>query len=97
MIDAAKLLEMHKINASPEQIRLLQAYVSMLLDENTRQNLTAVKTEEEVWKRHILDAAMLQGRHAAQDVNAHFLPRLLPFGVVSANAGKSLEDVYLGK
>ena len=36
-------------------------------------------------------------RYAAQDVNAHFLPRLLPFGVVSANAGKSLEDVYLGK
>ena len=59
MIDAAQLFETHKINASSKQIRLLQAYVSMLLDENTRQNLTAVKTEEEVWKRHILDAAML--------------------------------------
>ena len=59
MIDAAKLFAMHKIDASPEKIRLLQAYVSMLLDENTRQNLTAVKAEEEVWRRHILDASML--------------------------------------
>lgn len=36
-------------------------------------------------------------RHAAQDVNAYFLPRLLPFGVVSVNSGKTLEDVYLGR
>ena len=34
---------------------------------------------------------------SAQDVNAYFLPRFLPFGVVSVNAGKSLEDVYLNK
>lgn len=36
-------------------------------------------------------------RHAVQDVNAYFLPRLIPFGVVSVNAGRSLEDVYLGR
>ena len=35
--------------------------------------------------------------HALKDVNARFLPILLPFGILSVNAGKSLEEVYLGK
>ena len=59
MFDAETLFAQHKISLTPDRFDLLRRYVAMLLEENTRQNLTAVRTEDEVWARHILDSAML--------------------------------------
>lgn len=41
------------------QYRQLNAYLSMILDENTRQNLTRVTDPEEMWRKHFLDSAVL--------------------------------------
>ncbi|MGD9812319.1 MAG: 16S rRNA (guanine(527)-N(7))-methyltransferase RsmG [Sphingobium sp.] len=37
----------------------LEAYVAILLDEMTRQNLIAESTRDQVWARHIVDSAQL--------------------------------------
>lgn len=37
----------------------LSQYAALLIDESTRQNVTAVRTEEEIWRRHFLDSAYL--------------------------------------
>ena len=37
----------------------LEAYAEMLLNEGNHQNVTALKTNEEIWLRHFLDAAFL--------------------------------------
>ena len=38
---------------------VLEAYVAALADENTRQNLVAASSLENVWQRHIADSAQL--------------------------------------
>lgn len=38
---------------------LLQGYVTLLLEENRRQNLIGRATEQAIWKRHIADSAQL--------------------------------------
>jgi 16S rRNA (guanine527-N7)-methyltransferase len=44
---------------SRETFEKLERYVSLLRDENTRQNLVSAATLERVWERHILDSAQL--------------------------------------
>ena len=44
---------------SRETSRLLEIYVRILLDENERQNLISKSTVEEIWQRHVADAAQL--------------------------------------
>jgi 16S rRNA (guanine527-N7)-methyltransferase len=44
---------------SRETFRLLEEYVSLLLDENQRQNLISRSTVGEIWERHIADGAQL--------------------------------------
>lgn len=39
----------------------LERYVSLLLDENNRQNLISSSSEPHVWSRHIVDSAQLLG------------------------------------
>ena len=46
-------------NVSRETSRLLEIYVRILLDENERQNLISKSTVEEIWQRHVADAAQL--------------------------------------
>jgi 16S rRNA (guanine527-N7)-methyltransferase len=44
---------------SRETFEKLEAYVSLLREENVRQNLVATSTLETIWERHILDSAQL--------------------------------------
>lgn len=45
---------------------LLERYVALLLDENSRQNLVARSTEATLWSRHLLDSLQL-ARFARDD------------------------------
>jgi 16S rRNA (guanine527-N7)-methyltransferase len=47
------------VDVPRETLDRLDAYVAMLLDESTRQNLIAASTTETIWTRHILDSAQL--------------------------------------
>jgi 16S rRNA (guanine527-N7)-methyltransferase len=40
----------------PAQLKALQRYESELLDWNSRHNLTAIRTSEEIWVKHFLDS-----------------------------------------
>lgn len=42
-----------------ETLARLERYVELLLDENSRQNLIARSTADEIWQRHIFDSAQL--------------------------------------
>lgn len=42
-----------------EAMPLLERYVALLLDENSRQNLIARSTEATLWGRHLLDSLQL--------------------------------------
>lgn len=46
-------------SVSRETLETLDAFVSLLLDENQRQNLISPGSIEHLWDRHILDAAQL--------------------------------------
>jgi 16S rRNA (guanine527-N7)-methyltransferase len=46
-------------NVSRETYGLLERYISLLLDENERQNLISKSTVDEVWNRHVADGAQL--------------------------------------
>ena len=49
------------VSFEPGEVESLGRYLAMLLDENTRMNLTAVREPAEAWDRHILDAMTLLG------------------------------------
>lgn len=44
---------------SRETVERLEQYISLLKEENQRQNLISRGTEESLWERHILDSAQL--------------------------------------
>jgi 16S rRNA (guanine527-N7)-methyltransferase len=44
---------------SRETIAQLEAYASLLKDENKRQNLVSATTVDQLWDRHIVDSAQL--------------------------------------
>jgi len=44
---------------NPEQKKALDAYVSMLLQENEKYNFIGKSTIDQIWNRHILDCAQL--------------------------------------
>jgi len=46
-------------NVSRETFEKLEAYASLLREENRRQNLVAASTLDQLWERHILDSAQL--------------------------------------
>jgi 16S rRNA (guanine527-N7)-methyltransferase len=46
-------------NVSRETLEKLEAYVSLLREESSRQNLISASTVERLWERHILDSAQL--------------------------------------
>jgi 16S rRNA (guanine527-N7)-methyltransferase len=46
-------------NVSRETLARLKAYVGLLTEWNTRQNLVSARSLENVWQRHILDCAQL--------------------------------------
>jgi 16S rRNA (guanine527-N7)-methyltransferase len=50
-----------KRDVSRETIERLDAFASLILEENKRQNLIAAASEAELWERHILDGAQLFG------------------------------------
>lgn len=41
---------------APQEVERLGAYLALLLEANSRMNLTAIRDAEEAWERHILDA-----------------------------------------
>ena len=43
------------------EVGRLGLFLAMLLDENTRQNLTAIRDDEEAWEKHVFDAMTLVG------------------------------------
>ena len=55
----AELFARNGLPISPEVYEKLQAYAELLLAEAENQNVTALKTDEEIWTRHFLDSAFL--------------------------------------
>lgn len=47
------------LQVSEEALALLVAYLDLLLEANTRFNLTAVRDRDEAWRRHIIDSLTL--------------------------------------
>jgi len=47
------------ISFEPGEVEKLGQYLAILLDANTRMNLTAIRDEAEAWDKHILDALTL--------------------------------------
>jgi 16S rRNA (guanine527-N7)-methyltransferase len=47
------------LDVSRETLERLQAFVQLLREENTRQNLVSRASLTEIWTRHILDSAQL--------------------------------------
>ena len=47
------------INLTQEQFNKFRLYEDLLIEESTRQNITAVKEREAIWVRHFLDSAYL--------------------------------------
>lgn len=56
---ANELFRQIPVTLTEQQYELLSRYANMLIDESKVQNVTAVKTESEIWKRHFLDSAYL--------------------------------------
>lgn len=54
-----RLAEVTGRNVSRETLRKLEAYASLLREENNRQNLVSASTIGGLWERHILDSAQL--------------------------------------
>lgn len=44
------------VSFEPGEVEKLGAFLALMLDENTRMNLTAIRDPEEAWEKHILDA-----------------------------------------
>ena len=57
--DAAKQWLTDHLNVSRETFSALEAYIALLTDEMTRQNLIAPSTAPHIWARHIVDSAQL--------------------------------------
>ncbi len=55
-LDAAKELG---VTFEPGELERLGLFLGILLDANTRFNLTAIKSVEDAWQRHILDSLTL--------------------------------------
>jgi len=55
-LDAAADLS---VSFEPGELERLGRYLAILLDANTRMNLTAITAPEEAWRRHILDSLTL--------------------------------------
>ncbi len=49
----------HSIELDAEEKRRIGLFLALLLDANTRTNLTAIRDPEEAWTRHALDALSL--------------------------------------
>jgi len=54
-----RLAEVARRPVSRGTFEKLEAYVSLLKEENARQNLVSAATLDNVWERHILDSAQL--------------------------------------
>jgi 16S rRNA (guanine527-N7)-methyltransferase len=62
MIDLAGQASISRVlgeDVPRETLETLQAYVSLLREENERQNLVSRSTVDEIWRRHILDSAQI--------------------------------------
>ena len=57
--DTAKQWLTDHLNVSRETFSALEAYIALLTDEMTRQNLIAPSTAPHIWARHIVDSAQL--------------------------------------
>ena len=57
--DKVQLELLNKLNFSPAHINKLQLFHDELLKFNQKYNLISKSTENDIWKRHILDSAQL--------------------------------------
>ncbi len=57
--DEARTWLTEALDVPRETMELLERYVTLLLDEATRQNLIAESTRDHIWARHIVDSAQL--------------------------------------
>ncbi len=57
--DEARTWLTEALDVPRETMALLERYVTLLLDEATRQNLIAESTRDHIWARHIVDSAQL--------------------------------------
>lgn len=54
-----RLASVSGVDVSPEALQKLQEFASLLRDEVSRQNLVSESTLDNLWERHIVDAAQL--------------------------------------
>ncbi len=52
-------LEKIGTQVAPDRLELCARFLDLLLDENTRQNLTGITEPDEMWRRHVIDAFTL--------------------------------------
>lgn len=58
-MDPAEQLATVGVELDRETIRVLQQFVDLLLEANQRLNLTAIRTPEEAWSKHVCDSLAL--------------------------------------
>lgn len=56
---SAKVWLVDTLNVPRETLERLEAFVALLRQENSRQNLVSTQSLEHVWARHIVDSAQL--------------------------------------
>ena len=80
MID--RLSAVSGLSVSRETFDMIERYVSMLIQENSHQNLIAPSTVDEIWERHIIDSAQL-------------IPLATPGSLLDIGSGAGLPGVVI--
>lgn len=57
--DANAMFSRNHIELTEQAYHQLSKYAALLIEESNIQNVTAVRTEKEIWERHFLDSAYL--------------------------------------
>ena len=53
---------LNQLNFQKSAITKLEKYIQMVLEYNNKRNLISKNTENDIWKRHVLDSAQLVSR-----------------------------------
>lgn len=77
------------INLSEEQMRALETYKDMLIEHNNKFNLTAIKTEEEIYLKHFYDSLTIT---KVVDLNSNL--KVLDIGTGAGFPGLVLKIVF---
>lgn len=84
------------VSFAPGEIESLGRYLALLLDANTRMNLTAIRDAEEAWEKHVLDALTLVPVLADLATEGGAVPEIIDVGSGGGIPGLVLACVMPG-